>query len=177
MSEEGIKVDPAKIEAIKGWEPPRSPFEVRSVLGLAGYYRKFIQDFSRIATPLTALTKKNVKFDWTEAQENAFNVLKERLSSAPILSLPYGTEGFVIYSDASKLGLGCMLMQEGKVIAYASRQLKDHEKNYPTHDMELAAVVFALKIWRHYLYGVKCQIYTDHKSLQHLFNQKELNMR
>jgi hypothetical protein len=104
--------------------PPRSPSEVRSFLGLAGYYRKFIQDFSRIATPLTALTKKNVKFDLTEAQENAFNVLKERLSSAPILSLPCGTEGFVIYNNALKLGLGCVLMQEGKVIAYASRQLR-----------------------------------------------------
>lgn len=149
---------------------------MRSFLGLAGYYRKFIQDFSRIATLLTALTKKSAKFVLTEAQEAAFCKLKEKLSSAPILSLPNGSEGFVIYSDASKLGLGCVLMQDGKVIAYASRQLKDHERNYPTHDMELAAVVFALKIWRHYLYGVKCQIYTDHKSLKHLFDQKELNM-
>ena len=146
MSEDGIKVDPAKIEAIKEWEPPRSPSEVRSFLGLAGYYKKFIQDFSRIATQLTTLMKKNVKFDWTEAQENAFNVLKERLNRAPILSLPNGTKGFVIYSNASNLGLGCVLMQEGKVIAYASRQLKVHEKNYPMHDMELAVVVFTLKI-------------------------------
>ncbi|KAI3680701.1 hypothetical protein L6452_35475 [Arctium lappa] len=177
VSKDGIQVDPAKIEAIKGWEAPKSPSEVRSFLGLAGYYRKFIQDFSRIATPLTTLTRKNVKFIWVEAQKEAFGKLKESLSSAPILSLPNGSEGFVIYSDASKLGLGCVLMQEGKVIAYASRQLKEHEKNYPTHDLELAAVVFALKIWRHYLYGIKCQIYTDHKSLQYLFNQKELNMR
>jgi hypothetical protein len=177
VSENGIKVDPAKIEVIRNWEPPRSPTEVRSFLGLAGYYRKFIQDFSRIATPLTALTKKNIKYEWTEAQEAAFQVLKERLSSAPILSLPKGSEGFTVYSDASKLGLGCVLMQDGKVIAYASRQLKEHEKNYPTHDLELAAVIFALKIWRHYLYGVKCQIFTDHKSLKHLFDQKELNMR
>ncbi|KAI3747380.1 hypothetical protein L6452_09834 [Arctium lappa] len=129
VSEYDIKVDPAKIEAIK------------------------------------------------EAQEDAFNKLKESLSSAPILSLPNGTEGFVIYNDASKLGLGCVLMKEGNVIAYASRQLKEHAKNYLTHDLELATVVFALKLWRHYLYGVKCRIYSDHKSLQHLFNQKELNMR
>ena len=146
-------------------------------MGLAGYYRRFIQDFSRVATPLTSLTKKGVKFEWKPAQEEAFAVLKEKLSTAPILTLPEGTEGFVVYSDASKLGLGCVLMQQGKVIAYASRQLKEHEKRYPTHDLELAAVVFALKIWRHYLYGVKSQIYTDHKSLKYLFDQKELNMR
>ncbi|KAJ9536067.1 hypothetical protein OSB04_un000770 [Centaurea solstitialis] len=171
------KLDPVKIEAIEKWEPPKTPTEVRSFLGLAGYYRKFIQDFSRIATSLTMLTKKNVKFEWKEAQAEAFQTLKERLCSAPILSLPDGSEDFVVYSDASKLGLGCVLMQRGKVIAYASRQLKDHERRYPTHDMELAAVVFALKIWRHYLYGTKCQIFTDHKSLQHLFDQRELNMR
>ncbi|KAI3672993.1 hypothetical protein L6452_39099 [Arctium lappa] len=177
VTQEGIKVDPTKVDAIKRWEPPRTPSEVRSFLGLAGYYRRFIQDFSRIATPLTSLTKKGVKFEWKPAQEEAFEVLKEKLSTAPILTLPEGTEGFVVYSDAFKLGLGCVLMQQGKVIAYASRQLKDHEKRYPTHDLELAAVVFALKIWRHYLYGVKCQIYTDHKSLKYLFDQKELNMR
>ncbi|KAI3672437.1 hypothetical protein L6452_38525 [Arctium lappa] len=161
VSEDGIKVDPTKITAIKEWEVPKTPSEVRSFLGLAGYYRRFIQDFSRIATPLTALTRKNVKFAWKEIQEDAFSELKKRLSSTPILSLPNGTKGFVIFSDASRLGLGCVLMQQGKVIAYASRQLKDHERNYPTHDLELAAVIFALKIWRHYLYGVNdyyCEI-------------------
>ncbi|KAJ9556411.1 hypothetical protein OSB04_011025 [Centaurea solstitialis] len=177
VTQEGIKVDPAKVEAIKDWESPKSPSEVRSFLGLAGYYRRFIEHFSAIATPLTALTKKDVKFKWTSTCEYAFNNLKRKLTSAPILTLPNGTDGFVVYCDASKLGLGCVLMQNGKVIAYASRKLKVHELNYPTHDMELAAVVFALKIWRHYLYGVKCQIYTDHKSLQYLLNQKELNMR
>lgn len=103
--------------------------------------------------------------------------MKEKLSSAPILSLPEGTEDFVVFSDASKQGLGCVLMQRDRVIAYASRQLKEHEKGYPTHDLELAAVVFALKIWRHYLYSTKCKIFTDHKSLKYLFDQKELNMR
>ncbi|KAJ9551511.1 hypothetical protein OSB04_015556 [Centaurea solstitialis] len=174
---EGIQVDPAKVEAIKSWEPPKSPSEVRSFLGLASYYRKFIKDFFRIAIPLTALTKKNVEFKWDKDQEEAFTLLKEKLCCAPILALPDGTEGMVVFSDASHLGLGCVLMQHGKVIAYASRQLKDHEKRYLTHDLELAAIVFALKLWRHYLYGTKCRIFSDHKSLRHLFDQKELNMR
>ncbi|KAD4385910.1 hypothetical protein E3N88_26079 [Mikania micrantha] len=100
-----------------------------------------------------------------------------KLTQAPVLALPDGPDDFVVYSDTSYSGLGCVLMQRGKVIAYASRQLKIHEVNYPTHDLELAAVVFALKIWRHYLYGVKCTIYTDHKSLKYFFTQKELNMR
>ncbi|KAI3768984.1 hypothetical protein L6452_00080 [Arctium lappa] len=129
------------------WEPPTSPTEIRSFLGLAGYYRRFIPDFSKTATPLTSLTRKNVKFLWTDAQEQSFQTLKRKLCEAPILSLPDGSEDFVVYSDASKMGLGCVLMQRGKVIAYASRQLKDHEKNYPIHDLELAAVVFALKLW------------------------------
>ncbi|GKB77195.1 putative reverse transcriptase domain-containing protein [Tanacetum coccineum] len=116
-------------------------------------------------------------FDWGEEQERAFQTLKDKLCNAPVLALPDGPKDFVVYCDASGLGLGCVLMQRGKVIAYASRQLKIHEKNYTTHDLELGAVVFALKIWRHYLYGTKSVIYTDHKSLQHIFSQKELNMR
>ncbi|KAI3759605.1 hypothetical protein L6452_07536 [Arctium lappa] len=173
----GVKVDPSKIEAMMNWESPKSPSEIRSFLGLAGYYRRFIQDFSKIASSLTVLTRKNVKFEWTETQEKAFRILQKKLCEAPILTLPEGSEDFVVYSDASKMGLGCMLMQRGKVIAYASRQLKIHEQNYPTHDLELAAVVFALKLWRHYLYGTKCTLYTDHKSLKYVFDQKELNMR
>ncbi|KAI3678914.1 hypothetical protein L6452_38218 [Arctium lappa] len=177
VNAEGIKVDPAKIEAVMDWESPKSASEIRSFLGLAGYYRRFIQDFSKLASPLTMLTKKSVKFDWGAKQEEAFQTLKQKLSSAHVLSLPDGAEDFFVYSDASKMGLGCVLMQRGNVIAYVSRQLKEHEKKYPTHDMELAAVVFALKIWRHYLYGTKCMIFTDHKSLKYLFDQKELNMR
>ncbi|KAJ9557680.1 hypothetical protein OSB04_012294 [Centaurea solstitialis] len=177
VSRDGIKVDPAKIEAMMSWKSATNPSEIRIFLGLAGYYRRFIQDFSKIASALTVLTKKNAKFLWTEKQEEAFQTLKKKLCQAPILSLPDGSEDFVVYSDASKMGLGCVLMQRGKVISYASRQLKDHEKNYPVHDLELAAVVFALKLWRHYLYGTKCTLFTDHKSLQHIFDQKELNMR
>ncbi|KAJ0482269.1 putative nucleotidyltransferase, Ribonuclease H [Helianthus annuus] len=174
---DGIHMDPTKIEAIKGWETPKTPTEIRQFLSLAGYYQRFIENFSKIAQPLTLLTQKEKKFDWGIKQDEAFQILKDKLCNAPILALPEGTDDFVVYCDASRQGLGCVLMQSQKVIAYASRQLKVHEKNYTTHDLELGAVVFALKIWRHYLYGTKCTIFTDHKSLRHIFNQKELNMR
>ncbi|KAK1427869.1 hypothetical protein QVD17_16567 [Tagetes erecta] len=177
INEKGIHVDPSKVEAIKNWEAPRTPTEIRQFLGLAGYYRRFIKNFSKIAQPLTALTKKDADYIWGDEQRSAFQMLKHRLCSAPILSLPEGTENFVVYCDASHQGLGCVLMQKDKVIAYASRQLRENEKGHTTHDLELGAVVFALKIWRHYLYGTKCTIFTDHKSLQHIFDQKELNMR
>ncbi|GKC14532.1 putative reverse transcriptase domain-containing protein [Tanacetum coccineum] len=114
---------------------------------------------------MTKLTQKNGKFDWSEKAEAAFQLLKQKLCSAPILALPEGSENFVVYCDASRKGLGVVLIQREKVIAYASRQLKIHEKNYTTHDLELGAVVFALKMWRHYLYGTKCDVFTDHKSL------------
>ncbi|GKE22907.1 putative reverse transcriptase domain-containing protein [Tanacetum coccineum] len=126
---------------------------------------------------MTKLTQKNMKFDWSEKAEAVFQLLKQRLCSAPILALPEGSENFVVYCDASRKGLGAVLMQREKVIAYASRQLKVHEKNYSTHDLELRAIVFALKMWRHYLYGTKCVVFTDQKSLQHILDQKELNMR
>ena len=177
VSAEGISVDPQKIEAIIDWKPPTNVTEVRSFLGLAGCYRKFVEGFSKIATPLTKLTRKEEKFIWSEACQNSFDELKQRLTTAPVLTLPSGSEGFTVYCDASRQGLSCDLMQHDRVIAYASRQLKKHEVNYPTHDLELAAVVFALRIWRHYLYGVPCRIFTDHKSLQYLFSQKDLNMR
>ncbi|KAI3783361.1 hypothetical protein L1987_42440 [Smallanthus sonchifolius] len=177
VNEKGIHVDPSKIEAIKNWAAPTTPTEVRLFMGLAGYYRRFIEGFSKITQPLTALNQKGKAYNWSDNQESAFQLLKQKLCSAPILALPEGSDDFVVYCDASIQGLGCVLMQRQKVIAYASRQLKIHEKNYTTHDLELGAVVFALNIWRHYLYGTKCTIYTDHKSLQHIFEQKELNMR
>ncbi|CAA0817348.1 Uncharacterized mitochondrial protein AtMg00860, partial [Striga hermonthica] len=154
-----------------------SAADVRSFLGLAGYYRRFIEGFSKIAQPLTNLTKKVVRFDWSPQCEESFQELKRRLATAPVLSIPDPTLEFTIYSDASKMGLGCVFMQQGKVVAYASRQLKPHEQKYPTNDLELAAVFHALKIWWHYLYGGKCEIFTDHKSLKYIFTQKELNMR
>ena len=177
ISVEGVSVDPKKIEAVVNWKPLKNVSEVRSFLGLAGYYRKFVEGFSKIAAPLTKLTRKDVKYDWVDACQQSFEELKGRLTSTPVLALPNGRDGFVVYSDASRQGLGCVLMQNDRVIAYAFRQLKKHEENYPTHDLELAAVVFALKIWRHYLYGVPYKIFTDHKSLQYIFTQKELNLR
>ncbi|GJW32772.1 putative reverse transcriptase domain-containing protein [Tanacetum coccineum] len=173
----GFHVDPSKTKAVKNLKAPRTPTEVRSFLGLVGYYRRFIENFSKIAKSLTILTQKSKTFNWGEEHEYAFQTLKDKLCNALVLALPDGSEDFVVYCDASGIGLGCVLMQRGKVIAYASRQLKIHENNYTTHDLELGAIVFALKIWRHYLYGTKSVIYTDHKSLQHIFSQKELNMR
>ncbi|GJS96598.1 putative nucleotidyltransferase, ribonuclease H [Tanacetum coccineum] len=159
----GIHVDPSKIEAVKNWKALRTLSEVRSFLGLAGYYRRFIENFSKIAKSLTILTQKCKTFDWGEEQELAFQTLKDKLCNAPVLALPDGPEDFVVYCDESELGLGCVLMQRAKVIAYASRQLKIHEKNYTTHDLELGAVVFALKIWRHYLYGTKSiELFSDY---------------
>ncbi|KAI5339223.1 hypothetical protein L3X38_018495 [Prunus dulcis] len=177
ISAEGIYVDPQKVEAVVNWVQPTSVTEIRSFLGLAGYYRRFVEGFASIVAPLTRLTRKDVAFEWTEECEQSFQELKRRLTTAPVLALPDNVGNFVIYSDASLQGLGCVLMQHDRVIAYASRQLKKHEQNYPVHDLELAAVVFALKIWRHYLYGETCQIFTDHKSLKYFFTQRELNMR
>nr|GEZ65819.1 hypothetical protein [Tanacetum cinerariifolium] len=173
----GIHVDPAKIEAIKSWAASTTPTEVRQFLGLAGYYRRFIKEFFLIAKPLTKLTQKNKPFIWGNDEEKAFQTLKWKLCSAPILSLPEGSEDFVVYCDASLRGFRAVLMQLKKVIAYASRQLRKNDENYTTHDLELEAVVFTLRLWRHYLYGTKCTIYTDHKSLQYILDQKELNMR
>ena len=127
--------------------------------------------------PLTSLLEKGKEFKWDEACQKCFEELKERLTTAPVLIMPDIHKGFDVYCDASHLGLGCVLMQEGKMIAYASRQLRKHEKNYPTHYLELAVVVHALKIQRHYMIGNKCKIFTDHKSLKYIFMQKELNLR
>ena len=145
ISADGVSMDPQKIEAVVNWKPPKNVSEVRSFLGLAGYYRKFVEGFSRIEAPLTKLTRKDVKYDCVDVCQKSFEELKDRLTSALVLALPNGKDGFVVYSDASRQGLGCVLMQNDRVIAYASRQLKKHEENYLTHDLELAVVVFALK--------------------------------
>nr|ABA92247.2 retrotransposon protein, putative, Ty3-gypsy subclass [Oryza sativa Japonica Group] len=177
ISAGGVAVDPSNVESVTNWKQPKTVSEIRSFLGLAGYYRRFIENFSKIAKPMTRLLQKDVKYKWLEECEQSFQELKNRLISAPILILPDPKKGFQVYCDASKLGLGCVLMQDGKVVAYASRQLRPHEKNYPTHDLELAAVVHALKIWRHYLFGTRTEMYTDHKSLKYIFTQPDLNMR
>ncbi|GJU09340.1 putative reverse transcriptase domain-containing protein [Tanacetum coccineum] len=150
-----IHVDSSKIEAVKNWKAPRTLTEVHSFLGLAGYYRRFIENFSKIAKSLTILNQKCKTFKYGEEQELAFQTLNDKLCNAPVLALLDGPEDFVVYCNASGIGLGCVLMQRGKVIAYASRQLKIHEENYTTYDLELGAVVFALKIQRHYLYRTK----------------------
>jgi hypothetical protein len=146
--------------------------EIRGFLGMAGYYRRFIEGFSKIAGPMTKLLKKNTPFEWSKKCEESFQELKKRLTIAPILAVPETGKDYTVYCDASKNGLGCVLMQDQKVIAYGSRQLKPHEVNYPTHDLELAALVFALKQWRQFLYGAKCELYTDHKSLKYFFTQE-----
>ena len=135
VSAEGISIDLQKIEAIVDWKPSTNVTEVRSFLGLAGYYRKFVEGFSKIATPLTKLTRKEEKLIWSEACQNSFDELKQRLTTEPVLTLPSGSEGFIVYCDASRQGLGCVLMQHDRVIAYASRQLKKHEVNYPMHNL------------------------------------------
>ncbi|XP_060210606.1 uncharacterized protein LOC132637553 [Lycium barbarum] len=145
VSTEGVKVDPSKIQAIVEWKPPKSPTEVRSFLGLAGYYRGFVKGFSIIASPVTKLLRKDVKFVWDDKCQESFEKLKSLLTQAPILTLPTEGKEYVIYSDASHHGLGCVLMQEGKVVVYASRKLKPYELNYPTHDLELTAVVLQVK--------------------------------
>jgi hypothetical protein len=159
------------------WKAPTTIPKVRSFLGLAGYYRRFIPDFSKIAKTMTSLLQKDHKFVWTEECEAAFQTLRKLLTTALVLAQPDIEEPFDVFCDASKTGLDCVLMQEGRVIAYASRQFRKHEVNYPTHDFELAAVVHALKVWRHYLLGNVCNIFTDHKSLKYIFTQPELNMR
>ena len=169
ISVEGVSVDRQKIEAIVNWKPPTNVTEIRSFLGLAGYYRKFVEGFSKLAAPLTKLTRKEEKFVWLEACQQSFDELKWKLTLAPILTLPSGQDGYTVYYDASRQGLGCVLMQHENVIAYALRQLKKLEQNYSIHDLHLVVVVFSLRIWRHYLYGVLCKKFTDHKSLQYLF--------
>jgi hypothetical protein len=139
-------MDPSKVQEVIDWKPPKSVHQIRSFLGLAGYYRRFIPDFSRIAKPMTELLKKGVKFVWSEECDKAFHTLREHLTLAPVLTQLDMSKPFEVFCDASGTGLGCVLMQENRVIAYASRALRPHEKNYPTHDLELAAVVHALKI-------------------------------
>ncbi len=177
ISSNGVEVDPSKFEAVLAWNPPKNVSEIRSFLGLAGYYRRFIEGFSKLARPMTELLKKEKMFEWSAACEDSFQEIKKRLTTALVLTLPDIRKDFEIFCDASRQGLGCVLMQERKVMAYASRQLRPHEVNYPTHDLELAAVVHALKIWRHYLIGNRCEVYTDHKSLKYIFTHTELNMR
>jgi hypothetical protein len=153
ISSEGIAVDPSKVRDVLDWEPPKSVHQVRSFLGLVGYYRRFIPNFSKISKPITELLKKDTKYVWSKECDDAFQTLKKLLTTSPVLARCDIAKPFDIYCDASGIGLGCVLMQEGRVISYSSRQLRHHKEHYPTHDLELVAVVMALRTWRHYLLG------------------------
>ena len=173
ITQEGVAVDPSKVEVVVHWERPKTVTEVRSFLELAGYYRRFIKWFSQLVLPLTRLTRKKQSFEWNSTCEASFQELKNKFTSIPVLLIPEPRKNFVVYYDASKKGLCYVLMQDGRVVAYASRQLRSYEENYPTCDLELTAVVFALKILRHYLYRVSFEVYSDHKSLKYLFDKKK----
>jgi hypothetical protein len=153
INQDGLAVDPKKVADILNWKAPKDVRGIKSFIRMAGYYRRFIEGFSKISRPMIALLAKKVEFKWTQKCQEAFEELKEKLTTTPVLVLPDVHKPFSVYCDASYTGLGCVLMQEGRVVAYSSRQLKIHERNYPTHDLELATVVHALKTWRHYLYG------------------------
>ena len=153
ISAEGIAVDHRKVQFVTDWLAPTSVGEIRSFLGLAGYYRRFIENFSKISKPMTELLKKDTMFRWTDECEACFHELKKGLVTSPVLILLEICKDFQVYCDASCLGLGVVLMQDGRVVLYASRQLRPHELNYATHDLELVAVVHALKTWRHFLIG------------------------
>src|SRR4051812_5833384 len=177
ISAEGIAVDPDRVRTIQEWAPPRNVKQLRSFLGLASYCRKFVENFSKIAKPMTELLCKGKRYTWLPACQAAFEELKRRLTTAPILTPPDESQPFQVFCDASLNGLGGVLMQGRNIVAYTSRQLKQAERNYPTHDLELAAVIHALVTWRHLLLWRKVDVFTDHKSLKYLFTQPNLNLR
>ncbi|CAA7046004.1 unnamed protein product [Microthlaspi erraticum] len=174
----GVKVDEEKVAAIREWPSPKTVSEVRSFHGLAGFYRRFVRDFSTLAAPpLTEVIKKEVGFKWEKAQEDAFQTLKDRLTNAPVLILPDLLKTFEIECDASGIGIGAVLMQDKKPIAFFSEKLGGATLNYPTYDKELYALVRALQTWQHYLWPKEFVIHTDHESLKHLKGQQKLNKR
>jgi hypothetical protein len=177
ISKGGIFVDPSKVQDVLSWKAPMSVSDIRSFLRLARYYQRFIEGFLKISKPMTELLENDKQFEWTPGCEASFQELKKRLTIALVLVMPNMEKSFSIYCDTSGQGLGCVLMQDGRVVAYASRQLRKYEVNYPTHDLELAVVVHALKIWRHYLMGKRCDLHIDHKSLKYIFTQSNLNLR
>ena len=162
---QGVEVDESKVEAIKNWLAPANVSQVRSFHGLAGFYQRFVKNFSTIAAPLNELTKKGVEFVWGKSQETAFQELKKCLASAPLLGLLDFNKSFEIECDASGIGIGGVLMQEGKPIAYFSEKLGGAQLNYPVYDKELYALVRVLKTWQHYLWPKEFIIHSDHEAI------------
>jgi hypothetical protein len=177
VTPQGIEVDQAKVEAIHGWPMPKTITHVRSFLGLAGLYRRFVKDFSTIAAPLNELTKKGVHFSWGKVQEHSFNVLKDKLTHAPLLQLPDFNKTFELECDASGIGFGGVLLQEGKHVVYFSEKLSGPVLNYSTYDKELYALMRTLETWQHYLWPKEFVIHSDHESLKHIRSQGKLNRR
>jgi hypothetical protein len=165
------------VQDVLDWKSPRLVTQIHSFLGLAGYYHRFIPNFSKIAKPMTKLLEKEVKFKWSPQCKEVFLTLKKLLTITPVLAQLDIEKPFHVYCDTSSMGIEGVLMQDGRAIAYASQQLQRHEENYPTHDLELLPVVHALKVWGHYLLGNLVHINTDHKSLKYLLTQPDLNMR
>ncbi|KAK1595675.1 hypothetical protein QYE76_018377 [Lolium multiflorum] len=177
VSQHGVEVDESKIEAIQNWPTPMNVSQVRSFHGLAGFYRRFVPNFSTIAAPLNDLTKKGVVFEWGAAQDHAFDELKRLLTSAPLLALPDFNKQFEIECDASGIGIGGVLMQEGRPIAYFSEKLSGAKLNYPIYDKELYALIRVLEVWQHYLWPKEFIIHSDHEALKYLKAQSTLHKR
>ena len=177
VTPQGIEVDETKIEAIKSWPVPQTITQVRSFLGLAGFYRRFVKDFSTFAAPLNELTKKGVVFHWGKTQEKSFDTLKDKLTHAPLLQLPNFGKTFELECDASGVGIGGVLMQDGKPVAYFSEKLHGPVLHYSTYDKELYALVRSLETWHHYLWPKEFVIHSDHESLKYLRSQNNLNHR
>ncbi|XP_059070587.1 uncharacterized mitochondrial protein AtMg00860-like [Cryptomeria japonica] len=169
ISAEGISIDPAKIEVILDWPTPQSVTKVKSFMGLAGYYMKYVEVFLKIAAPIASLQKKENKFEWTKKCKEAFHLLKQKLTTTPVLTIPDPNGHFTVIIDASSEGVGVVLMQKGKVVAFESWKLKQYELNYAPHDLEILAIVHALQMWRHYLLGKPFELKTNHLGLKYIF--------
>jgi hypothetical protein len=181
INSDGIKMEPSKVDAVVKWPQPKNIHDIRAFLGLAGYYRRFVKDFSKLASPLTNLLHKDIPFKWTKKQEAAFTELKQAVSTAPVLIVPDPNQPYVVVTDASGFAIGAALCQDHgngqQPCAYISRKMNNHEVNYPVHEQELLAIIHALREWRHYLHGNQFTVITDHRSLQYLQTQPHLSAR